>query len=169
MGASEKSEKLGLSLWQATDRPERMDFYTDNEQLENIVGGHIADEALHMTADRKGFLKQPYKIVIYTGTGDKQYSQIAPFVPSAVFVLCADMPPSVERSDGGYDIYWDFWVREGTGSYCGMGGVGMLNPASTTDRTFYRRSQSSTTNSKLFYKMNEQGKKYVAFFVKPIG
>lgn len=172
MAASEKSERLGLSLWEATDKPERMDFRTDNERLEELVGGHIADAALHLTAAQKNFLKLPYKIISYNGTGDKQFNQIGPFVPDAMFVMCTDMPPVIKNSDGKYEIYWDYWVRDSSGTgkaYYGLGGVGLSNPNNPKDTSYFKRSQASTTNADLIYKMNEKGKKYVAIFLRPVG
>lgn len=159
MASSGKSEKLGLSLWEASDRPERLDFRQDNEQLEQLLGGHLADASLHLTPEQKNYLQAPYALYTYAGTGLEQAVRFTPCDAKAVLVMCYDAPPVVPRSDGRFDVYWDFWA---TTTYlkeekvCGFGGVVRSNSA-----TFLTRSKDSETNSNLVLKMNERGKFYL--------
>lgn len=163
MASSEKSEKLGLSLWEASDRPERLDFRQDNEQLEQLLGGHLVNDSLHLTPEQKNYLQAPYALYVYGGTGDSLAGRIAPFRPKVVIAMCMDAPPVVQRSDGKFEVYWDYWADAtlyGQEKICGMGGVSM--GAGTNFRTY---SKESETNSDIIFKMNEKDKYYLAIFI----
>lgn len=90
MATSEKTEVLGLSLWAGTDKPRRADFVADNKALEELVGGHLKDESVHLTAARIQKLETPWEVRAYTGTGAAQRSTIFGFSPSMVIVFPVD-------------------------------------------------------------------------------
>ena len=49
MAAIYHTTHLGLSLWAQTDCPQWVDFLQDNQKLDQQVGGHIQDSALHLS------------------------------------------------------------------------------------------------------------------------
>lgn len=164
MASSGKSEKLGLSLWEASDRPERLDFRQDNERLEQLIGGHLADAGLHLTPEQKNYLKKPYAAYVYNGTGSTLATRVGPCIAKAVLVMCSDSPPIVPRSDGKYDVYWDFWANINhtlSGRHIwGLGGVGMVEGTTS----FQTGSKDCEKDSRFVLKLNERGKFYVAIF-----
>ena len=105
MAATYHTTHLGLSLWAQTDCPQWADFLQDNQKLDQQVGGHIQDSALHLTAEEKQYLSQRSASVTYTGTGSGTQSVTLPFLPRKLTVLAQGKPPMVPRSDGGWDVY----------------------------------------------------------------
>ena len=79
MAATYHTTHLGLSLWAQTDCPQWADFLQDNQKLDQQVGGHIQDSALHLTAEEKQYLSQRSASVTYTGTGSGTQSVTLPF------------------------------------------------------------------------------------------
>lgn len=59
MASSEKSGNLGLNLWLASDRPVRADFVEDNRIIDEEVGGHLANGAIHVTQNEKIKSRRP--------------------------------------------------------------------------------------------------------------
>lgn len=126
MASSEKTEKLGLSLWSAADKPERLDFVQDNQKLEQIVGGHIGNLAAHLTTGEKEFLNRPYSITTYVGSGSSTRtfrSLPGNKVPYMILGLCQEHPPCVPGGSGTLDVYWDFWLSAGNNINLGGGGI----------------------------------------------
>lgn len=158
MSATSKSTNLGLSLWQPSDRPERIDFFNDNRIIDKKLGGHINDMLLHLTANEKAFVQNPFKINLYYGDGKEMGWNYAPYQPPRlVIAMCCEMPPVVPGEDGKLYVYWDFWSNWYTDTCWGLGGVKM-----NEDNTrILRYSKPSETNEKLVYKMNEAGLHYL--------
>ena len=69
MGSASKTTNLDLNQWASTDRPVRMDFVEDNRKIDEAVGDHINNGAIHMTEALKGKLENPYEVKLYGGTG----------------------------------------------------------------------------------------------------
>ena len=92
MAASSYSTILGLSLWNQTDCPKLADFLQDNQKLEQLAGGHIANNALHLTAEEKQFLSQRTALLTYTGTGSGGASVTLPFLPRRLTVYAQGKP-----------------------------------------------------------------------------
>ena len=65
MASSEKSGNLGLNLWLASDRPVRADFVEDNRIIDEEVGGHLANGAIHVTQNEKNKITAPYAVKMY--------------------------------------------------------------------------------------------------------
>lgn len=168
MASANKTETLGLSLWQPTDRPERTDFVNDNEQLESLVGGHIANSALHLTADEKNYLKNPFKVVVYKGTGSTPFKINAPFQPALILALCTDMPPTVKNDDGKLEVYWDLWSAHnliGDKSFWGMGGI-IYNPET---KRMEKYTKTSDDNENIILHLNDTDKHYAIIYFPELG
>lgn len=164
MASSGKTEKLGLSLWESTDRPEYADFRQDNEKLEQLVGGHLADVNTHVTAEEKNYLKLPYKIMHYQGTG--QTSRTAAIFPKevtykAVFIMCSDRPPCLLGEDGKINLYWDYWYNSNQYAKATMG----MNGVKISGKEFTVYSKPSLSHSDVTYHLNDRDKWYLAIFL----
>ncbi len=123
MASSAKSEKLGLSLWEPEDAPRREDFRQDNEKLEELVGGHLENAALHLTATEKSYLKRPAYMTYYTGNGSssRNFTVYSGFKnPNLVAVYAYQKPPAIIK-DG---VIWNY-VALGSAKtpYSGSGGL----------------------------------------------
>lgn len=94
MASTEKTSTLGLNLWAETDKPERADFVSDNQKLEEAIGPHLTSNFLHLTAEEKERAKTPFQIFAYVGNGQASRTYNLSFEPRLVF-LCA-----LNRADG---------------------------------------------------------------------
>lgn len=115
MAASAKSEKLGLSLWEPGDKPARMDFVGDNQQLETLVGGHLTDMGTHLSTAERDYLNRPVWTYEYKGDGRSERSfagSILDPIPDFILVTCHLRPPvSYDRVNNRQDVYWDYWMK----------------------------------------------------------
>ena len=164
MASSKKSEKLGLSLWESTDRPERLDFVKDNENLEKFLGEHLADALLHLTPDQKEFLKMPYGVEVITGNGSSSHGGSCAFIPKLILMFCCDYPPVVPKTDGSnkLDVYWDFWYttdKQNTSTYSG-GGLGY----NYFEKRWIAYERTSPNNSNMVMHMNTKGARYIMVY-----
>lgn len=125
MASSEKSERLGLSLWAQTDKPEWSDFRQDNEKLEELAGAHLADQALHLTAEEKQFVSQPFRYMTHLGTGASRINYLLGNPrPTGVIAFANKRPACIPRTDGSgtIDTYFEYWFKPANTEYS-TGGV----------------------------------------------
>lgn len=87
MAATNHTKNLNLSLWDETDKPERLDFVNDNNKIESAVSEHTLDTDIHITAELKDKLKTPFVTASYTGTGSTQRTIDFTFEPTLVIVF----------------------------------------------------------------------------------
>lgn len=165
MASSEKTAKLGLSLWAASDKPERLDFVQDNQKLEEVVGAHVADMSAHLTGAEKQFLSRPYTIYTYRGTGSTSYtvkSLPGGLEPRLILAMCQEFPPCTVDTNGNLNVYWDFWMKAGSSTSYGGGGISV----DLTNKTFTMKNRVKPASS--WYpctrNLNEDGKIYVLIF-----
>ena len=163
MASSNKTEKLGLSLWNSTDRPERMDFVKDNEILEQALGEHLANSLLHVDPGKKDFLDQPFWIQTATGTSSDSRYAPAGGLPKLIIQMCTSYPPVVPRPDGKLDVYWDFFytLDETYKNTYSLGGLDF----DTKEKRWVCHSRTSPVNKNLVMHMNDQGLTYVVLFL----
>ncbi len=70
MPSTNKTTNLSLNQWVESDRPMRNDFNSDNAKLDSVVGGHVNNGNIHVTAEEKEFLKDSHKVYAYAGSGE---------------------------------------------------------------------------------------------------
>lgn len=143
MGSSLKSTKLGLNLWRATDRPARQDFVNDNTILESVVGAHVNNSTLHVTASEKTRLEMPFATLCYTGTGSGSRVFALPKAPCWGVVFCLDCPQ---------EDHADAWALQSDGKWS-RGGVTVSN----TVVTVHNGEEGIPS-------MNEEGLRYLGIF-----
>lgn len=156
MAATNHSTNLGLSLWEQTDRPEWADFLQDNQKLEQLVGSHIVNDGIHVTAEEKQFLTQRSAVLTYTGDGAGSVNVTLPFLPRKLTVLAQGKPPMAPRTDGGCDVFFEQWISGGEASYS-TGGITVAADtltATMVESTFAEESQ-------LYHALNRSGVTYV--------
>lgn len=154
MAASGKTKRLGLCLWEAADKPQRTDFREDNEKLEELVGAHLAQAALHLTTAEKSYVKAPMDIITYTGNGMTSRSMLySRFKNPSFLVVFAQGKPPVEPENGGVKLYFAM-------SSVNRGGTAGLNAGSSSWTV--RQQAAADAGSSFRYCMNETGVAYTA-------
>lgn len=98
MSSYNKTERLGLNNWAASDRPMRNDFNSDNLIIDEVLGEHIADSDMHLTSSEKSRVSRPLVVNAYTGNGNAEREITLSTAPSGVFVYRVDKPFSVYDS-----------------------------------------------------------------------
>lgn len=104
MAATSKSTKLKLNLWQETDKPERADFVSDNQIIEEKLGAHLTDSTKHLTSSEKLRASQPFQVFNFIGSGSAQRTYALNFSARAVFLFAADRN-FTETTDDGKTVY----------------------------------------------------------------
>ncbi len=87
MASTNKTANLGLNQWIGTDKPKRSDFVSDNTIIDNILGNHINDTSIHLTAEEKDRASTPYVIYTVYGTGEATTTLKVGFTPRLVFAF----------------------------------------------------------------------------------
>lgn len=158
MASSGKTKKLGLSLWEAGDKPERLDFRQDNERLEELVAAHVFDASQHLTSWEKTWVKKPFYIYEYSGTGHAARKLLyGNSITSPRFMICyaRDDAPCCVRN--GEFLVYAAW---GTAKYSGTPGLILEKTAFTICQ-----QPDDEVRDGYRYCLNEAGKKYVAIII----
>ena len=150
MASKNKTEHLGLNLWQGTDRPQRGDFNSDNMLVDGALGGHIANDTLHLTSAEKERVKRPVQFFSYLGNGSTEASVSLGFTPSVVVVYCEGMPMSVYDSEAACTKVYAAVAGYGAGSSAGVSIVGST----------VKVVQDTSAQSGIMKCLNESSKQY---------
>lgn len=161
MASSGKTEKLGLSLWEPGDKPERLDFRQDNQRLEELVAPHVFDVSQHLTAAEKQWVHKPFFISEYYGTGRPTrkiaYGTTTEKVTRPRFVLAyakGDAPICIRN---GTLCLYSAW---GTTKYSGTPGLILENETFTICQ-----QQDDEVTDGYRYCLNEANKRYVIIVI----
>lgn len=101
MPSENKTERLGLNLWEGSDRPQRNDFNSDNAIIEQVVGDHTENTEVHLSAEEKARVQRPLVTVPYLGDGSAQQVVTLPAEVTAVIIYCDSMPCAVYDAQAG--------------------------------------------------------------------
>lgn len=93
MASSNYTTNLHLSAWSDSDRPKRADFVSDNAIIDSQLGGHILNGSIHLTADEKQKVTEPYVLKTYSGSGSESRTIILDFAPKMVIVYKRNTAP----------------------------------------------------------------------------
>ena len=137
MASSNFTTNLGLCNWAATDRPKRADFVADNGIIDSVLGGHVNNTAVHMSAAEKAQALAPFDIRIYSGNGDAARTISAGFRPNFAIVFKKDSPPVAY--DNGVTVVNSAYSLYGSGSSAGLsivsGGISVQQQATASNGT----------------------------------
>lgn len=98
MASSSFTPNLGLCDWDADDCPKRADFVSDNQIVDSVLGGHLSNSAVHMSASEKSKALTPYEVISYQGDGNAAKTLNTTFAPKTVFVFKKYEPLSVTKN-----------------------------------------------------------------------
>ncbi len=93
MASSNYTPKLHLCAWSGSDRPKRADFLSDNTTIDTQLGGHIENETLHLTAQEKVKVGEPFVLKTYAGSGENSRTIVLDFSPKMVIVFKRNAAP----------------------------------------------------------------------------
>ncbi len=151
MPSTNKTSKLGLNQWVETDRPMRNDFNADNMLVDSVLGGHVNNADIHVTAEEKKFLKDFQQLYSYVGTGESTKTITLSEGFRCICIFASGKP--VMTSDKVYSAV----------GYAGAGAsLGLSLSASGTGFTVRQGADESGVNLCL----NENGVQYKAIMFK---
>jgi len=94
MASSNYTTNLHLNAWAAGDRPKRADFVSDNNIIDNRLGGHILDDDIHLSAAQQDKLNTPFTVSIYSGNGSAERTIQLGFTPQLAIVFKRGVIPA---------------------------------------------------------------------------
>ncbi len=155
MPSTNKTPNLGLNNWIATDKPKRTDFTADNLLLDQIIGEHLEDTDLHLSADDRTRLESSLETRFWSGNGSASVSVAFPFEPSAVFVCRADAPFCLFSTSTGYTVVNAAFATQ---SYASAG-------CALSGNTLTLSQTAGSAQNSMSYNLNHNGSVYtcVAF------
>lgn len=154
MSTSNYTPNLHLSAWADSDRPKRADFVSDNNIIDTALGGHIADSGIHVTAQEKAKISEPFVSALYSGSGESSRAISLGFQPKMVFVYKRGVP-FVTYSGGVNNVY----------AACGYYGNGTSVGISITSNGI-QVSQSAQASDGVKVCLNESGSQYTIIAFK---
>lgn len=150
MASSNKTTRLQLNQWSGGDKPKRVDFNQDNTILDNLLGGHILNAALHVIQADKEKWNEPYTVGTYVGTDASERNITLPFAPKVVLLMCSNQPlMGYTNTDNKMMIYSGLAVEGYNSIGVVIGGNG------------FKVSQSSAaSNGNCYLTLNKAGYRY---------
>lgn len=149
MSSTNKTINLGLNSWLESDRPKRTDFVSDNNIIDSVLGNHIKDNQVHLSAEEKQRVKAPFESYTIYGDGGAQLEVVCGFNPSMVIVCKKNAPFSVSEN-GVTRVNAGIATSNGT-----TGGVAISGNLITV-------MQSSSAFDGVYYNLNENQAQYLA-------
>ena len=153
MASSNKTENLGLNNWLESDCPKRADFVSDNLIIDNLVGNHIKDTSLHLTAEEKGRATQPFDVNTYYGTGEATTTIKFSYTPKLAIVCMKNSTYQTTESN---------YVKMNSGIASSIGTTGGVK---ITDNTV-TATQSTSASNGVFYNLNNSSAEYMLITFK---
>ena len=153
MPTNNKTPNLNLNSWIGTDKPKRQDFVNDNNIIDSVVGSHIANTVIHMTAAEKELLNSSISVGTLAGDGNATCTHTLSFSPKLVIVFVRGESPIVYDSTNGYYIY-NFAIA--TQSY-----YGSTKGASLSGTGLTLQQTQSTPSDGIFINLNKYFEQYV--------
>ena len=155
MASSSFTKNLGLCSWKDTDKPKRMDFVADNQIIDEKLGTHLSDTDIHINADEKEKMMNPYTVFEYAGNGESERTLTLSDTYSFVILYQKFYPAVTKDSSGNIVSHLCF-----AGRLFGSGGEVTLQ----SDKLIV--TQDSTATDSVKNNFNENNGQYVALLFK---
>lgn len=153
MPTESKTPNLNLNSWTGTDKPKRADFVEDNTIIDNVLGSHIANTLIHMSAAEKELLNSTFTVGTLAGDGNSSCTHTLNFSPKFIVVFISGEVPIRYNSSENYYVYNFAIATQNTyGSTAGAS----LNGAQLT----LQQTQGTPTNG-IFLNLNKYFEQYV--------
>lgn len=94
MSSTNKTDKLKLNQWIASDKPKRTDFNYDNEIIETVISQHMDDTSVHVSEAEREKWDTCVHFGMYFGDGEtrRTVATECPFDPVFVLVFANARP-----------------------------------------------------------------------------
>lgn len=148
MSSTNKTPNLGLNSWLESDRPKRTDFVSDNTIIDNVLGNHVKDNQVHLTAEEKQRATSPFEIFTIYGNGNASLQITPGFIPSMV-IYCKKNAPCCVSESGYTKVNSGIATSKGT-----SGGISISNNTIVVQ-------QNSAANNGILYNLNENQAQYL--------
>ncbi len=152
MAATNRTEHYGLCSWTGSDKPTRTDFVNDNIQIDTKLWEHANNALLHMTAEQKERVSEPFCIRTVQGTGSAERTIVLNFVPRFVLYMMMDEAP-VKYENGKTTLNFAAAVQNAGGT---------LGAALSGTRLTISHGETSEVK----YDLNSEDGQYVVFAVR---
>ncbi len=153
MASTNKTTNLGLNNWIETDSPKRSDFVSDNIIIDNLVGNHIKDMSLHLTADEKDRATRAFDVNTIYGTGESSTTIKFSYTPRVAIICMKNAPFTQQESD---------YVTVNSAVASEVGTTGGINISQYTVTV----NQSKTATNGVFHNLNCSGREYILITFK---
>lgn len=99
MSSTNKTANLGLNSWIGSDKPERIDFNTDNEIIDGILSQHVENQTAHISdAERYKWNNYMFTGMYYgDGSSKRTVKTNCPFEARVGFVFANSRTISISR------------------------------------------------------------------------
>lgn len=96
MSSTNKTNRLKLNQWIASDKPKRTDFNYDNEIIDSAFSEHFDNAVMHITNEEREKWNTSVHYGIYFGNGEhiRSITTNCPFEPLFVLVFASSRPAS---------------------------------------------------------------------------
>ncbi len=153
MPTNNKTPNLNLNSWLGTDKPKRQDFVDDNNTIDSVLGSHISNTLIHMSAAEKELLNSTISVGTLAGDGNATCTHTLDFSPKFVLIFAKGEVPIKYDATNSYYVYNFAIATQNTyGSTLGA----TLNGAELT----LQQTQSTPSDS-IFINLNKYFKQYV--------
>ena len=153
MPTNNKTPNLNLNSWIGTDKPKRQDFVNDNNIIDSVVGSHISNTLIHMSAAEKELLNSTFDVGTLAGDGNATCTHALDFIPKFVLIFAKGEVPIKYDTTNNYYVY-NFAIA--TQNTYGSTQGATLNSAELT-----LQQTQSTPSDGIFINLNKYFKQYV--------
>lgn len=151
LGSTNKTEYLGLSGWVHTDTPKMIDFATDNNIIDYVLGKHVKNNSIHLSEEDRALLGGGITSFLLAGDGNSSRTVTLDKAPKMIQIFLKNTPlVSWDSAKSCMVINSAFVLQNGISS----GG------ASLDDKTLVITSSSSPSNG-VMYNLNKEYGQYV--------
>lgn len=151
MGSTNKTEYLGLSGWVHSDTPKMIDFATDNNIVDAVLGKHVNNSSIHLSEEDRALLGGGITSTLMAGDGSTTRTITLDKAPKMVQIFLKNSPPaSWNSSKNCMVVNSAFALKSGISS----GG------ASLTDKKLVVTNSTAPSNG-IMYNLNEEYGQYV--------
>ena len=154
MATSQYTTNLHLSAWTDSDRPKRADFVSDNNIIDTQLGGHLLNSNIHVTADEKARISEPFTVSLYSGSGEATRAVTLGFQPKLVLIFKRGVSP----------VFYSGGVNTVN---CGIGCAGHgASTGLTVTSTGVSVSEQAAASNGYRVSLNESGSQYTLIAFK---
>lgn len=114
MASKNKTPNLNLNDWAGSDAPARADFNADNRIIDLLLGGHIQNNAVHITQAERDKWNTYVDARSYFGTDATEREITIGFRPRGILIIAVNRP--CVTVDFTNKLLYSYWGAAGDGN-----------------------------------------------------